>query len=176
MSWRGRQDLAAAWFGARPFERLDCGARGFGSGVAWAVIVFQETRELVPIEPPPACPQAGEKFEFAACENRHNSARLDACGRAKRARLQVIISFAFRRIACRCKGRHECPSACIPLSPPGTSGTCPPARRNRECTSLHTRCTCGGLRPSSSPPCIYKSVLHRTMCNTCHSFWWRTRL
>jgi hypothetical protein len=57
---------------------------GFGSGVAWIVTLFQETRELVAIEPPPACPQAGEKFEFAACENRHNSARLDACGRAKR--------------------------------------------------------------------------------------------
>jgi hypothetical protein len=81
--WRGRQDLAA-WLGMKPFERLDRGARGFGSGVAWIVTLFQETRELVAIEPPPACPQAGEKFEFAACEDRHNSARLDACGRAER--------------------------------------------------------------------------------------------
>ena len=83
--WRGRQDLAA-WFGMKPFERLDCGdyGMGFEPSVAWVVILPQETRELVPIEPAPAYPQAGEKFEFAACENRHNSARLDACGRAKR--------------------------------------------------------------------------------------------
>jgi hypothetical protein len=45
---------------------------GFVSGVA-CVILFQETRELVPIEPPPACLQAGEKFEFAAGENRHDN-------------------------------------------------------------------------------------------------------
>ena len=49
---------------------------GFGSGVAWIVTLFQETRELVPVEPPPACPQAGEKFEFAAGENRHDNACL----------------------------------------------------------------------------------------------------
>ena len=48
----------------------------FVSGVAWVVILFQETRELVPIEPPPACLQAGEKFEFAAGENRHENACL----------------------------------------------------------------------------------------------------
>jgi len=48
---------------------------GFVS-VACVVILFQETRELVPIEPPPACPQAGEKFEFAAGENRHENACL----------------------------------------------------------------------------------------------------
>jgi hypothetical protein len=49
-------------------ERASC------RGVAWVVILFQETRELIPIEPPPAGPQAGEKFEFAACENRHKNA------------------------------------------------------------------------------------------------------
>jgi len=48
---------------------------GFVS-LAWVVILFQETRELVPIEPPPACPQAREKFEFAAGENRHENACL----------------------------------------------------------------------------------------------------
>jgi hypothetical protein len=42
---------------------------GFGSVVACAVILSQETRDLIPIEPLPA--KAGEKFEFAACENRH---------------------------------------------------------------------------------------------------------
>jgi hypothetical protein len=49
---------------------------GFVPGVARVVILFQQTRELVPIEPPPACPQAGEKFEFAAGENRHENACL----------------------------------------------------------------------------------------------------
>jgi len=39
--------------------------------VARGVILFEEARELVPIEPAPACPQAGEKFEFARCKNRH---------------------------------------------------------------------------------------------------------
>jgi hypothetical protein len=48
---------------------------GFVS-VARVVILFQQTRELVPIEPPPACLQAGEKFEFAAGENRHDNACL----------------------------------------------------------------------------------------------------
>jgi hypothetical protein len=48
----------------------------FVPGVAWVVILFQKTRELVPIEPPPACLQAGEKFEFAAGENRHDNAFL----------------------------------------------------------------------------------------------------
>jgi hypothetical protein len=52
------------------FERPDCGGdeMGFVSGVGWVVLFFQEPRELVPIESPPACPQAGEKFEFAARE------------------------------------------------------------------------------------------------------------
>ena len=49
---------------------------GFVPGVAGVVILFQETCELVPIEPPPACAQAGEKFEFAAGENRHDNACL----------------------------------------------------------------------------------------------------
>jgi hypothetical protein len=53
------------------FERPDGGsdAMGFVSGVAWIVLLFQEPRELIAIESPPACPQAGEKFEFAAREN-----------------------------------------------------------------------------------------------------------
>jgi hypothetical protein len=44
---------------------------GFVSGVAGVVILFQETRELIPVEPAPACAQAAEKFEFANGENRH---------------------------------------------------------------------------------------------------------
>jgi hypothetical protein len=48
---------------------------GFMS-VACVVVLFQQTREFVPIEPPPAGPQAGEKFEFAAGENRHENACL----------------------------------------------------------------------------------------------------
>jgi hypothetical protein len=70
--WRKRQDLAA-WPGMKAFERLDCGDDGMGlvSGVAWIAILTQETRKLVPIEPVPAYPQAGEKFEFTVCENRH---------------------------------------------------------------------------------------------------------
>jgi len=51
--------------------------RGEGSDVASAVgavvILLQKTREFVPIEPPPACPQAGQKFEFADRKNRHLS-------------------------------------------------------------------------------------------------------
>src|SRR5882724_3915717 len=117
---------------------------GFVS-VACVVILFQQTRELVPIEPPPACPQAGEKFEFAAGENRHENACFGA-GTNRRSQAtsrsaaghRVIISFAFQRIACRCRGRHERPFAYIPLSLPGTSGTCPPACWNREYTSPHT--------------------------------------
>ena len=49
--------------------------------VAGVVILFQETRELVPIESSPACPQAGEKFEFADGKNRHQNACLVASGR-----------------------------------------------------------------------------------------------
>ena len=45
--------------------------RGFASAVASGVIAFQETREFVAIEPPPAPVQAGEKFEFLAGEKRH---------------------------------------------------------------------------------------------------------
>src|ERR1700716_4155344 len=85
--------LAPGWFRSakKTGVRLRCLARneafrasgmrgdgmGFVSGVAWVVILFQETRELVPIEPPPAFPQAGETFEFAACRNRHENASLD---------------------------------------------------------------------------------------------------
>jgi hypothetical protein len=43
------------------------------SGIA-DIILFQEARELIPIEPAPACAQAGEKFDFAACEKRHENA------------------------------------------------------------------------------------------------------
>jgi hypothetical protein len=45
--------------------------RGFVSAVASCVIPFQETREFVAIEPPPARVQAGEEFEFVACGKRH---------------------------------------------------------------------------------------------------------
>jgi len=45
--------------------------RGFVPRVAGGVILFEKAREFVPIEPAPACPQAGEKFEFARCKNRH---------------------------------------------------------------------------------------------------------
>jgi hypothetical protein len=41
--------------------------RGFVSAVASCVIPFQETREFVAIEPPPARVQAGKEFEFVAC-------------------------------------------------------------------------------------------------------------
>jgi hypothetical protein len=47
--------------------------RGFVSAVASDVITFQETREFAAIESPPARIQAGEKFEFVACEQRHVS-------------------------------------------------------------------------------------------------------
>ncbi len=47
---------------------------GFTPGATSVVILFQEAREFVPIEPPPACLQAGEKFEFVACEDRHKNA------------------------------------------------------------------------------------------------------
>ena len=229
-------------------ERASC------RGVAWVVILFQETRELIPIEPTPACPQAGEKFEFAARENRHKNAldclwgfapkhRVFAHGRARdrptsRPRSgqlelnrvfrlivvngssrpqslrtysassaeianldsspgpslgtgefiepmdgtggsdqdQVTTSFAFQRIACRCRGQHGRPSAYIALSLPGTSGACLPARWNRACRRLHMRCRCEGLQPCSLPACIYKSALHQTTCSTCRSFWWLTRL
>jgi hypothetical protein len=52
-------------------ERLDLRGDGMGlvPGVAWIVTLSQETREFVAIEPAPVCPQAGEKFEFAAGEN-----------------------------------------------------------------------------------------------------------
>jgi hypothetical protein len=45
--------------------------RAFASAVASCVIPFQETREFVAIEPPPARVQAGEEFEFVACGKRH---------------------------------------------------------------------------------------------------------
>ena len=38
------------------------------------VILFPQAREFVPIEPRPACLQAVEKFEVAACEYRHDNA------------------------------------------------------------------------------------------------------
>ena len=44
---------------------------GFVSGVAWAVILFQETHEFVAIEPRPARVQVDEEFKFAAREDRH---------------------------------------------------------------------------------------------------------
>lgn len=46
-----------------------------GSGVARGIILSLEAREFIPIEPRPACPQAVEKFEVAACEYRHDNAR-----------------------------------------------------------------------------------------------------
>jgi hypothetical protein len=39
--------------------------------VAGVVILLQEAGEFVAIQPPPAGPQAGEKFEFADGRNRH---------------------------------------------------------------------------------------------------------
>jgi hypothetical protein len=50
---------------------------GFVPAAAWDVLLFQEMRKLVPIELPPAGAQAGEKFEFAACKNRHENASSD---------------------------------------------------------------------------------------------------
>jgi hypothetical protein len=41
------------------------------SGVVRRVVLSQQTREFVPVKPSPAFPQASEKLEFAACENRH---------------------------------------------------------------------------------------------------------
>jgi hypothetical protein len=41
------------------------------AAVASFVILFQETREFVAIESPPAGAQAGEKFEFADRGKRH---------------------------------------------------------------------------------------------------------
>jgi hypothetical protein len=41
------------------------------SGVVRRVILFQQTREFVSVKRSPASPQACEKLEFAACENRH---------------------------------------------------------------------------------------------------------
>jgi hypothetical protein len=46
---------------------------GFLSGVVSVIILFEETREFIPIECPPTCVQAGEKFEFVIGENRHQT-------------------------------------------------------------------------------------------------------
>ena len=44
---------------------------GFVSGVASAVILFEETHKFVAIEPRPARVQVDEEFKFAAREDRH---------------------------------------------------------------------------------------------------------
>ena len=41
---------------------------GAVAGVASVVILVQETRELLVVEPAPACVQAAQEFELAACE------------------------------------------------------------------------------------------------------------
>lgn len=48
---------------------------GFVVGVAWIVNLAQQTRELVAIEPRPAAVQAGEEFELAPGEYRHQERR-----------------------------------------------------------------------------------------------------
>jgi hypothetical protein len=54
-------------FGCRPID-----LRGRRSAIG--AIFFQKKREFVPVKPAPAGVQAGKKFEFAVCENRHGSA------------------------------------------------------------------------------------------------------
>ena len=141
---------------------------GFVFGGPRPVILFQETREFVPIEPAPACPQANEKLEFAACEYRHAN--------PPPGQRRAVTSFACRRIASRCKGQHKLPSACIVLSLPDTPANCTPARWTRKYTRPHMRCRCGdvGSRPAILPSCIDKSALHQTTRNTCRPFCWLT--
>ena len=50
---------------------------GFVSGVASCVILLQETREFVAIEPSPAGVQVDEEFKFAAREDRHAASLAD---------------------------------------------------------------------------------------------------
>ena len=54
---------------------------GVVADVASVVILVQETREFVVVEPAPACVQAAQEFELAACEYRHGSAQISAFGR-----------------------------------------------------------------------------------------------
>jgi hypothetical protein len=53
---------------------------GFVSGAASDVILFQQARELDPVERCPAALQAGEKFEFAASEYRHGETGMPKSG------------------------------------------------------------------------------------------------
>jgi hypothetical protein len=59
--------------------------KGRAAGVASVVILLQETRELGAIEPAPACVQAAQEFELAACEYRHGSAKNVGVGHDARA-------------------------------------------------------------------------------------------
>ena len=69
------------------------------SGVAQVVIIFQQTREFIPIEPSPVSPQTGEKFEFVACENRH----INSCCRAtKRVGIAAIKASVTERFSTPC--------------------------------------------------------------------------
>jgi 2,4-dienoyl-CoA reductase-like NADH-dependent reductase (Old Yellow Enzyme family) len=62
------------------------GGAGVVQGVASAVPFLQKTRQFVPIEPPPVCVEAGEKFEFAVGEDQHDNAgkpKSDPCSANK---------------------------------------------------------------------------------------------
>jgi len=113
---RKRQDLAAQ-LGPKPFERLHRGGDGMRlvSGVAWVVILPQQTRELVPIEPAPAYRQTGEKFEFAVCQYRHRNTSWNA------------QSFRFNNSSFLCARLTG-----------GVSRQAPPSARHRRCRE--TRC------------------------------------
>ena len=101
---------------------------GFVSRAASVIVLFQEAREFVVIEPAPVGVQAIEEFEFADSENRHGStgmSRSTTTSRSMAIRV-VITSCAVRRFERRYKVHDECRSAGIALWRPGTAGSHPP--------------------------------------------------
>ncbi len=104
------------------------------------VMLFQKACELLPIEAAPACAQAGQKLQFAACENRHAIlppgpwsgmtylriviplhfilSRIFSENRHPLFRImlqQAVTSSASGRISSRCRGRRKLRSARIAL-------------------------------------------------------------
>ena len=74
-SWRRKSSFRCHVAWTQRCERPDLAAQsrmkpvggvGFGLGLAPLVVLFPKAREFVPVKPRPACPQAVEKFEFAA--------------------------------------------------------------------------------------------------------------
>jgi hypothetical protein len=69
LAWPGRR-----WWVNRYLARGSVAIDPRGRRRAIVAIFFQKKHEFVPVKPAPARVQAGEKFEFAVCENRHRSA------------------------------------------------------------------------------------------------------